>query len=107
MKKRIVSGLRDSWKWLMYVFITVTSMIAVNSRFNYFVIIILSNFWIAAVGEQVLDYLAEKLQNSKEGLMSKTLTHVSKDGDYTLYTEDLYEAVEKLGYIEHELKGEL
>lgn len=107
MKKRIVLGLRDSWRWLMYVFITITSMVAVNSQFNYFVIIILANFWIAAVGEQLLSYLAEKLQDSKEGLMDKTLTHVNTDGDYTLYTEDLYEAVEKLGYIEHELKGEL
>lgn len=107
MKKRIVLGLRDSWKGLMYVFITITSMIAVNSQLNCFVIIVLGNFWVAVVGEQLLDYLAEKLQDSKEGLMGKTLTHINENGDYELYTEDLYEAVEKLGYIEHELKGEL
>ena len=91
----------------MYMITTITSMIAVNMKLNYFIIIVLGNFWVAAVGEQLLDYFCEKLQDSKEGLMSKTLTHINEDGDYTLYTEDLYEAVEKLGYIEHELKGEL
>lgn len=107
MKKQILLTLKDSWKWLMYIFITITSMIAVNSQLNYFLIIILANFWVAAVGEHLIDFLCARLQDSKEGLLSKTLTHINKDGDYELYTEDLYEAVEKLGYIEHELKGEL
>lgn len=91
----------------MYIVIAFTSMVAVKQEFSYFVIIITGTLWVAVVGEQLLNYFAEKLQGSNEGLMNKTLTHIDKNGDYVLYTEDLYEAVEKLGYIEHELKGEL
>lgn len=48
----------------------------------------------------------ERIRDSYAGLMKKPLTK-KISGGYSLNPQDLYEAIEKLGYIEHNMEVEL
>lgn len=52
----------------------------------------------------ILDKIRQK-RRDKRGIYGTCLTRVAEDGSYVLDPENLYEAVEKLGWYEHEMKG--
>ena len=67
-------------------------------------------FVLAAVGI-LFALLVERVYRQKykshtEELLGAPVTILNPDGSYVLNPADLYEAIEKLGYIEHEWKGE-
>lgn len=53
-----------------------------------------------------LNILLDRSDEEAKETLGRTLTIRTVDG-YTIATSDIPEAIDKLGYIEHELKGEI
>lgn len=99
--------IQQIWSKIMYVVVSVVTLIASEREFVPFFIIICTVLTIAMFGGDLVFFIYSKNSSSKrKGLMGRTVTKVNTNGDYTLDASDLYEAIEKLGYIEHELKGD-
>ena len=99
--------IQQIWNKIMYVVVSVVTLIASEKEFVPFFIIICTVLTIAMFGGDLIFFIYSKHSSSEhDGLMGRTVTKVNTNGDYTLDASDLYEAIEKLGYIEHELNGE-
>ena len=68
-----------------------------------FIMCCASMWFVVAVMVALYGVYENRHRKSKgKSLLERKLTQIDEDGNYSLPAEDLYEAIEKLGYIEHE-----